>query len=53
MILQADGTKESGYSYTHIRQNKLQAKRSNKRQRWTVYNDKGDNSSECVAKSKT
>ena len=34
--------KESGYNHTHIRQNRLPAKRSNKRQRWTVYNDKED-----------
>lgn len=37
--------RESEYSYTHVRQNWLQAKRSNKRQRLWVYNDKGDNSS--------
>ena len=37
--------KESGCSHTYIRQNRLQAKKDNKRQKWIVYNDKEDNSS--------
>ena len=34
---------ESGCSHTHSRQNRFPAKRGNKRQTWTLYNDKGDN----------
>ena len=37
--------KESRYSHIHIKENTLQAKTGNKRQRWTVYNNKRDNSS--------
>ena len=38
-------SKESRCSHTHIKQNRLQAKKGNKRQKWTVYDDKGDDSS--------
>lgn len=37
--------KESGYRYTHISQNRLQAKKGSRRQKWIVNDDKGENSS--------
>ena len=44
-MFHANGNQKNTCSHTHIRQNRLQAKKGDKRQRWTVHNDKGDNSS--------
>ena len=38
-------TKESGCSHTHFKKKYTSSQKTNKRQRWTLYNDKGDNSS--------
>ena len=42
MILQANGNQKCTCRYTYIRQNILQSKIDNKRQRWELHNDRRD-----------
>ena len=41
-------SEKSGNTDTNIRQNRLQDKKGIKKQRWTLYNDKGDNTTEII-----